>query len=336
MSAYEQMKNLFLTELDSNMPELTANQIVWIGKTLDKAAYSYSIANKGTSLVIAEDPIPALVKTYVVIKKTEGLSNDTLKNYANILKVFFLWAKKQPCEITANDIRMFIYEYKTAKGVSDRTLDKYREFICWFFHWAHAEEYIPHDPARSIKSIKYEQKERQALSQTELEYLRMACRCRRDRAVIEFLYSTGCRVSELCNVKLSDIDWQQGSVRLFGKGKKHRTSFINAKCEVALREYLKERTWESEWLFASERTPHGRLGRCTIENIVKLVSDNSEVTKKVTPHILRHTTATQAVNNGMPIEDVSKLLGHSNVSTTMIYAKVSHENVRSQHSRCVI
>lgn len=336
MNAYEQLKNTFLLELETLNPCLIKDHFDCISTALDKAAFHYDVSQKETSLVVVDDPIPHLVKIYLVVKKTEGLSDGTLANYYNILKAFFLWVKKQPQDVVANDIRMFIYNYQQIKSVSDRTLDKYREYLCWFFHWAHTEEYIPHNPGRSVKALKYEIKERQALSQIELEYLRLACKTPREKAIIEFLYSTGCRVSELTGVKKNDIDWKQNTVHLFGKGKKHRTSFINAKCEVALLEYLKSRNDESEYLFVSERKPHGKVGKCTIEKVIRDLSERANLSKKITPHILRHTTATQACNNGMAIEEVSKLLGHANVATTMVYAKVSSENVHSQHTRCVI
>lgn len=334
MNTYEQMKNKFFCELGAiNFPpELIASA----GQALDRAIYQYNITPKETSLVVRQDPIPSLVKTYIIVKKTEGLSDGTLSNYARVLKQFFAWVLKQPEEVTANDIRMFIYDYQQQRGVSDRTLDKYREFICWFFHWAYTEEYIPRDPSKSVKSIKYEEKERQALSQIELEYLRLACRSLRDKAIIEFLYSTGCRVSELIAVKKNDIDWKQNTVHLFGKGKKHRTSFINAKCEVALLEYLRSRTDESEYLFVSQRIPHNKIGKCSVEKILRTLSERSGISKRVTPHMLRHTTATQAANSGMPIEQVSKLLGHANISTTMIYAKVSNDAVHTQHTKCIV
>lgn len=157
--------------------------------------------------------------------------------------------------------------------------------------------------------------------------------------MIEFMYSTGCRVSELTNVTLSDIDWETKNVHLFGKGKKHRTSFMNARCEVALKEYLDTRKDNIPYLFVSSRNYAGKPKKLTkgaIERVVKLLSNQAGIGKKVTPHILRHTTATTAVQNGMPIEDISKLLGHANVATTMIYAKTSTDRVYSNHKRCVI
>lgn len=336
MNAYEQMKNRFMVELDAIAPNLLNDYYNAISIALDKASSQYDMSVKETSLVVQNDTTPSLVKTYLIIKKTEGLSDGTLDNYAYILKRFFVWINKHPEDVTANDIRMFIYDYKVSHDITDRTLDKYREYICWFFNWAHAEEYIQRNPAKSIKGIRHETKERQALTQIELEYLRLACKTLRDKAILEFLYSTGCRVSELITVKKSDVDWKQNSVHLFGKGRKHRTSYVNAKCEVALSEYLKSRDDDSDYLFVSERKPYKKLSKCAVELALHKMANRSSVEKKITPHIIRHTTATQAVNNGMAIEEVSKLLGHANVATTMIYAQVTQNNIKTHHTKCVV
>lgn len=336
MNAYEQMKNNFYVELESLMDNLPREYYELIGTALDRAAFPYDITVKETSLTIAVDLIPSLLKTYIAVKKVEGLSDGTLSNYARTLKTFFLWVRKRPEDVTANDVRMFLYEYSQNRKISDRTLDKYREFICWFFHWAYVEEYIKKNPCSSIKAIKHEVRPRQALTQIELEYLRAACNTLRDKAILEFLYSTGCRVSELSILTKDDVNWKDGTVHIFGKGRKHRTSFINAKCEVCLREYLNSRNDGSEYLFVSTRQPHNRLSKCAIENVIKKIAGRANISKPVSPHIIRHTTATRAINNGMSIEDVSKLLGHNNVATTMIYAKVSTESVHNQHTKCII
>ena len=186
--------------------------------------------------------------------------------------------RKQPQFITANEIRKFLYEYQEQKGVSYRTIDKYREYITRFFTWAHDEGYIPNNPARNIAAIKYEEKPREALTQVELEYLRMACETLRERAIIEFLYSTGARVSELAVIKKNDINWYEKSVHLFGKGRKHRISFLNAKAEVALIKYLESRNDECEYLFVTMKRPYRNLSKDGIEkivrNIARRVSDN--------------------------------------------------------------
>ena len=229
-------------------------------------------------------------------------------------------------------------EKNAVAAISARTLDKYREYIARFFSWANSEGYISKDPAKSIPAIKHEVTPRVALSQVELEYLRSACETPRETAIVEMLYSTGCRVSELAGLKKSDINWHDKSVHLYGKGRKHRTSFLNAKAYVALVRYLDSRNDSSDFLFVSSRRPYGALKKEGIEKIVRTISSrpSCKTDKAITPHVLRHMTATTALQSGMPIEDISKLLGHAKIDTTMIYAKTSLENVRSEHKKHII
>ena len=331
---YEQMRNDFLVGL-SKENEINFTTVL---KVLDQVAISYDVKKKETGLVVYNGELPEVVKIYLVCKKMAGLSDSTLENYRITLSVFFRQVKKLPQFITANEIRMFLYLYKEQRGISHRTIDKYREYITRFFTWAHDEGYIPNNPARNIAAIKYEEKPREALTQVELEYLRMACTTIRERAIIEFLYSTGCRVSELSIIKKSDINWYDKSVHLFGKGKKHRSSFLNAKAEVALITYLESRTDDCEYLFVTKRKPYCSIGKDGIEKIVRKVANRASenIGKHITPHVLRHTTATTALQNGMPIADINKLLGHESIDTTMIYAKSSLEDVRSGHKKHII
>lgn len=336
MNVYEQMRVAYLVELEKEMPGTPAEILTRFSNVLDRVAQRFDIAPKETALTTQVDPIPELVKTYIIVKKTEGLSKGTLTNYALILRAFFTWCHKSVSEVTANDIRVFLYEYSLHRKVSDRTLDKYRQMLCWFFGWAYEEEYIPRNPAKSIKAIKHEVKERQALTQLEMEQLRSGCETVRDRAVLELMYSTGCRVSELAGLKRSDINWQDGTVHLFGKGKKHRTSYLNARATVALKAYLRARTDSNDALIVTERAPHKPVSKETIESLFRRIAETSGIGRKVTPHIIRHTTATIAVNAGMPIEDVSKLLGHASVNTTLIYAKPTAVKIKSEHIRYVV
>ena len=336
MNAYEQLRTALLVEIEKDILGISTETLNKISSALDRAAQRYEVSIKEFALSVDVDPIPELVKIYLVVKKTEGLSAGTIENYSLILQNFFGRVRKNAADVTSNDIRLFLFDYKKYRNVSDRTLDKYRQMICWFFGWAHTEEYIPRNPAKSIKAIKHETKDRQALTQMEMEQLRTGCESVRDRAILELMYSTGCRVSEMATLKKSDINWEAGTVHLFGKGRKHRNSYLNARATLALRTYLKSRSDTCDDLILTERAPYKAVGKEALEAIIRKIGERSGLGRKVTPHIIRHTTATIAVNAGMPIEDVSKFLGHASVNTTMLYAKASNEKVQSEHIRCVI
>lgn len=333
MNAYERMRHIFTAELVDTMPGLSGDAVEGIAAALDRAVRGYEVTEQMCAAAPNESE---LVKIYIAVKKTEGLSQGTLTNYACILRHFFEAVKKTPEDVVANDIRMFLYDYQEKRNVSNRTLDKYREMICWFFGWAYNEEYISRNPARSIKAIRAEIKQRQSLTQLELERLRLACCTKREKAMVEFLYSTGCRISELAAVTTDDLDMHNRTVHLYGKGRKHRTSYINAKCEIAMEEYMAERKGSSRYLFVSERAPYNGITKAALEKIMRNLSARSGVNKNVTPHVLRHTTATQAVGNGMPIEEISRMLGHANLTTTMTYVQSSQESIQSHHARCII
>ena len=333
---YEQFRNQFMLNLSSHFP---TDIIEKIRSALDRTAIDYDIKKKETALTVYNSELPELAKTYLVCKKIEGLSNETLYNYKQQqLQMFFLTVQKPPDLVTTNDIRIYLYKYQAARKISNRTLDKYREFIGNFFRWATDEGYLQSNPANVIKPIKYEVKPREALTQMDLEYMRVACKTAKERAIVEVLYSTGCRVSELVVLRKSDIDWNTGSVHLFGKGHKHRTSFLNAKATVALQTYLNGREDDNEYIIVSDRKPYKQMHKEGIEKIVRTIARRASghVSKHVTPHVFRHTTATTALQNGMPVSDISKLLGHESINTTMIYAKVSTENVQAGHRKYIL
>lgn len=332
---YEKFKNQFALSLSSIYQK---EDIEIILRKLDATSYNYEITQKETSVTIYNCEMPEMVKIYLVCKKVEGMSDGTLYNYGRALEKFFFQLQKSPEQVTPNDIRVYLYHYQEMNNTSNRSLDKIRQMICSFFSWANCEGYLERNPAITIKPIKYEKRERQPMTQIELEYIRQACNTLREKAMVEFLYSTGCRVSELCSVKLTDIDWNKKSVHLFGKGKKHRISYINAKSEVSLLNYLQIRDDYNEYLFVSERRPHGQLKKDAVEKIIRQIAARASehVKKPISPHVFRHTTATNALQNGMPIEEISKLLGHEQIATTIVYAKVSTESVQSNHKKYVI
>lgn len=303
---YEEFKNEFITQLSTRY---TPEDILIIMKKLNETAYNYDISKKNTEIAVIDYAMPKMVKEYLIVKRIEGLSLLTLEAYKMILEKFFCDIRKAPEEV---------------------------EYICRFFSWATDDGYLAQNPAKTIRPIRYEVKHKEALTQLEMEYIRRACITVRERAMIEVLYSTGCRVSELAIIKLKDINWGNREIHLFGKGKKHRTAFFTARAEVILRDYLSQREADNEYLFISERKPHNKLGKTGIERIIRVIADRANINKTVTPHIFRHTLATHSVYSGIPIEDVSKLLGHAQVNTTMVYYKAELSKLKQEYSRCII
>lgn len=331
------MYNKFKAQLTENLLNIfTTDQIKLILDQLDVVAYEYDFVLKERGLVIYEDGIPEILKTFIACKKVEGMADGSLENYFLILKKLFSFTQKPLDKIGANDIRVFLFNYQKEKNISNRTLDQYQTFIKTFFSWCVNEGYLEKDIARKLKAIKYERKERSALSQFELEILRNVCETSRDRAIVEFIYSTGCRVSELCGAKLDDVNWNNKSVQLFGKGSKYRTSYLNAKAVYYLKEYLKDRKGESEYLFVGMRYPYGKLNKDTVDKRFRELSDLAKIGRKIHPHLLRHTAASIGLQNGMPITDIQKLLGHERLDTTMIYAKTNQKDVQHNHAKYIV
>ena len=330
---YEKFRSQFISRLSDHFDSEQINTII---NELNIVASNYDIVQQERGLIPYGEVIPEVVKTFIACKKIEGYSVGTLTNYKHLLMSFFGYVRKPIEQITTNDIRVFLFAYQEERQCSCRTLDKYQTNLRAFFEWCHEEHYTEINVAKRLKPIKHERKDKVALTQIELEELRNACRDIRERAIVEFIYSTGCRVSELCVLKKKDINWNADTVHLFGKGSKHRTSFLNAKARYYLEQYLATRTDDSEYVFVSKRYPYGKLKKDAIEKVFRQLSGIVGFDKKLTPHILRHTTATTGLNNGMPIDEIQKMLGHSSVATTMIYAKTNIDNVQVDHKRFII
>ena len=235
-----------------------------------------------------------------------------------------------------NDVKAYLYNFQKTRNVSNRTLDSVRSILSSFFSWASAEGYLEKNIMISVKPIKYRRKQRGSLDDYELEKLRSACETIRDEALVEFLYSTGCRVSELVNVNKEDVNIKDGEVTLVGKGDKERKPYLTAHASLALQEYLKSRDDDNDALFVSKVKPHNRLKKGAIEKIIGELGVKAGIEKKVYPHLIRHTTATMGLQHGMDVTEIQKMLGHANIETTMIYAEVNQNDVKTSHKKYII
>ena len=313
----EKLKNDLLMLMDKYVD---VNILRQIEPHIEMILSDYEIEERKTDIILYSSDIPQTVEVFIVSKKIAGLSEKTLYLYLMVLTDFFRTVRKAPEKVETNDIRIYLYKYQKEHGISNRTLDCRRTIICSYFNWMASEEYIIRNPAINIQPIKCERKHKRAMSQLDLEKVRLACETKREKAIVEILYSTGCRVTELERLNISDVNFETKEVILFGKGSRHRVSYLNAKAEVALKDYLSSRTDDNPAMFVYDRKPYDRLKKSGIEFLIrKMMKRTSGVTTHVTPHIFRHTTATTALDRGMSIVDVSRLLGHARVETTMEY-----------------
>ena len=328
MDAYSKMRQEIVIAL--NDINLTVDDIL---NTIDSISINYDVTERERDCKTALE----VLNEYLSCCEYEKMSAGTIENYQLAISALLNTLCVQINEIRISDLRNYLRNYQIERGIADSTLNKYREYFRAFFQWCVNEGYCERNPAAELRPIRCEKKQREFFTQTELELIRVACADERDLALVEFLYSTGCRVSELCGLKKSDINWSDNTVHLYGKGRKHRTSYLNAKAVVHLRRYLEERTDDEEWLFLSKRGAHS-MTPSGIEKILRDIYHRTDgsLQKRITPHKFRHTTATTAMQHGMPVEDIQRLLGHENIDTTMVYARTCDESVKMHHNKYIM
>ena len=273
------------------------------------------------------------IELFLASKKLEGLSPITLKSYQGELKIFSERVRKRVESISTVDIRVYLGGYDHLKLSS---VSKKLSVLKSFFGWLTAEEILQRDPTTKIKPPKKEKRLPKALTIEELELLRESCKTKRQRAFLEVLYATGCRLSEVHALNKSDINYQSMSCRVIGKGNKEREVYFSFKAMFHLRKYLMSRTDNDEALMITERKPYRRISKRAIQREIGIIAKQAGLDKKVSPHTLRHTFATLTLNNGADISAVQSLLGHEDPSTTQIYAQLTEEKKREQHKKYLV
>lgn len=311
----------------SNLETITVEGLRTI---LDDVMYDYEIQARERSLIVASG-FGDKVRLYLASKKLDGLSNLTLKNYWGVLSRFAMAMPKDIETVTAIDIRRYMAAVAAQTGISKATMGKQVSMLKTFFAWLQDQEYITRDPMRQIKLTKTEKRMRKSLTSEELERLRDGCKTDRQRALIEFLFATGCRLAEIHALDIGDLNWSEMTVRVIGKGNKEREVNFTAKARLYLRKYLNGRTTGP--LFLASKSPFGRLACRSIEREIDEIAKTAGFDKSIYPHLLRHTTATLLLKAGMAITDIQTTLGHSSPATTMVYATTDPTNVRHDYQK---
>lgn len=327
------MKSELTTKiLTAMMDTINEAQVVRLKEVLYVCLNDYEIVARSTELMDVDNSYMHYLNMFLVRKKTEGKSDRTLKQYRFHLINLLRTLNMQINKITENDLFCYLARYKKDRKVSNVYLDGIRLVFSSFFGWMNAKGYIQKNPTAGLEPIKTEKRIKKAFTDEELETLRRTCEQERDVALIEFLYSTGVRVSELTALNRKDIDFYGKNVVVYGKGGKERETYLTASSCLHLKTYLESRTDANEALFVSTKAPHERLTVAGIEKILKKLGNLAGV-KKVHPHRFRRTMATNVLRKGMPLEEVKELLGHTKLDTTMIYCTVSKDNVKHSHQR---
>ena len=304
-------------------------------RCLDETSTGYDVRRACTDLIVS-DGLPEDVKLYLASKSIENLAKGTLDNYLGRLRRFFAAVRKEPGNVTASDVRLYLAWYKKTYAVKDNTLEGIRIDLNSFFDWCVDEDRIRKNPLRHVNPIRCNDPERLPMTALELETVRSACKDLREKAIVDVLFSTAARVSEFCAMDISDVDFVEHTVHIrCGKGGKGRTTFLNAEAEVSLKAYLAARKDDNPALFVSDRAPHGRASKRSIENAVNRIVSRCNLSVKVTPHIFRHTAASLALQRGMPINQVQQWLGHAKIQTTLRYAKTLNFDVKIAHQKFV-
>lgn len=293
----------------------------------------YDITKKCTEVaVIEEKTYEDYLNLYLGNLLITGRSEKTEKQYRMHLQMLLEKLDKPIQDITSDDLLTYLALYKVNRKVSNRYLNSLRVCFNSFFGWLYRKNYIVDNPAKAIEYIKFEKKIKKPYTDEEREILRCYCKSERELAIIDVLYSSGMRIGELVRLNRQDIHFDSKDCVVFGKGKKERKVYISAAAAYHLKNYLESRTDDNPALFVSKGKPFNRLSEHGVRQLLQRLGKRAGI-EHVHPHRYRTTAATNAINRGMPVQEVQMLLGHEDIGTTMMYCAVSSDNVQSSHRK---
>lgn len=327
------MKQQIISEVMQQMlPHLDNAQMRQLQKVLEKALFgceiTIQIEKKDT------DDNPKLIDAFVSAKRIEGCSKKTLKYYRTTIETMVASIDKGIRHIQTEDLRSYLTDYQSRNQSSRVTIDNIRRILSSFFSWLEDEDYILKSPVRRIHKVKTATNIKETYTDEDLEKMRDSCTELRDLAIIDMLASTGMRIGEMVLLNKADINFNERECVVFGKGDKERIVYFDARTKIHLQNYIDNRTDNNPALFVTLRSPHERIKIGGIESRLREMGKRLAI-QKVHPHKFRRTLATMAIDKGMPIEQLQKLLGHKRIDTTLQYAMVKQSNVKLAHKKYI-
>lgn len=327
------MKEKIISEIIREMISLLNNeQLSKLKTTLE--IYLYNVSIEAKQEADTEKKEVDYLEVFLSAKRIEGCSEKTLIYYKNTIQQMLDSIGKSVCTIVTEDLRTYLAEYQKEKQSSKVTIDNIRRIFSSFFSWLEDEDYIIKSPVRRIHRIKAASTIKETYTDEQLESMRDNCDNPRDLALIDILASTGMRVGELVLLNRDDISFDERECIVFGKGDKERMVYFDARTKIHLQNYLDSRTDNNEALFVSLKAPYNRMKIGGIELRLREMGKRLNI-EKVHPHKFRRTLATVAIDKGMPIEQLQKLLGHQRIDTTLQYAMVKQSNVKIAHRKYI-
>lgn len=321
------MEEKFVIIINEMAEVLNAAQLKRLQEVLVKHLYQEE------ALPIDTDNLEYLTM-FLNAKKLEGCSERTIQYYKVTIRHFLKLITEPIRKITTEQIRQYLVDYQAINNCSKVTVDDVRRNVSSFFSWLEEEDYILKSPMRRIHKIKTTKTVKNTITDEEIERLRDQCDCKRDLAIIDLLYSTGMRVGELVRLNIEDIDFNERECIVLGKGDKERRVYFDAKTKIHLQDYLANRSDTNPALFVSLDAPYNRLQISGVEVRLRMLGRSLGI-ERIHPHKFRRTMATRAIDKGMPVEQVQKILGHSQIDTTMQYAIVNQNNVKESHRKYI-
>lgn len=325
------MKEELTTQVMQGMIKILDNaQMQTLQKVLKNVLEHYTLVENEDQMSDDTD----LIGVFISAKRVEGCSEKTLNYYSTTIHTVVESVGKDVRRITTEDLRNYMMVYQSSKKLSKTTIDNVRRILSSFFAWLEDEDYIVKSPVRRIHKVKSVSTIKETYTDENLELMRDKCNYIRDIALIDILSSTGMRVGELVLLNREDINFNERECVVFGKGSKERVVYFDARTKIHLLNYLKSRIDDNKALFVSLKAPYKRLTIGGVEARLRGLGKKLNI-EKVHPHKFRRTLATMAIDKGMPIEQLQKLLGHQRIDTTLQYAMVKQSNVKIAHRKYI-